>query len=179
MSLRFALIGLLRERPASGYDLMRVFEKSLHQVWPATKSQVYAELAKLADAGLIEVTAEGPRGRREYAPTEAGLTQLRHWLVEITPEENQRSETLLRVFLLGAVDRPQAKEFLLAVRERTLADLARLDALTAGIDWDRHRDDDDDLVRYGLMAMEWSRRMMEMTRDWSEWAAARIPDPHP
>ena len=174
MSLRHALIGLLRERPASGYDLMQIFEKSLHQVWPATKSQVYAELAKLADAGLIAVTAEGPRGRREYAPTEAGLVELRHWLVEVTPEENQRSETLLRVFLLGAVDRSQAKEFMLATRERTLADLARLDALTASIDWESHGDDD--LLRYGIIVMEWGRRMMEMTRDWSDWAAARIPD---
>ncbi|MFI9384468.1 PadR family transcriptional regulator [Kutzneria sp. NPDC052558] len=172
MSLRHALIGLLRERPASGYDLMNVFDKSLRQVWPATKSQVYAELAKLDEAGLIEVTAEGPRGRREYAPTEAGLAELRHWLLETVPDQVQRSETLLRVFLLGAVDRAQAKEFMLAVRERTLADLARLDALANSIDWER----DDDPTRYGVIVMEWGRRMVEMTRDWSEWAATRIPD---
>ena len=175
MSLRHALIGLLRERPASGYDLMQVFDKSLHQVWPATKSQVYAELAKLDEAGLITVTAEGPRGRREYAPTEAGLAELRHWMLETTPDETQRSETLLRVFLLGAVDRAQAKEFMLAIRERTLADIARLDALTDSIDWDWRQDDD--LLRYGAIVMEWGRRMMEMTRDWSEWAADRIPPP--
>ncbi|HTI21134.1 MAG TPA: PadR family transcriptional regulator [Kutzneria sp.] len=174
MSLRHALIGLLRERPASGYDLMQIFEKSLHQVWPATKSQVYAELAKLADAGMIAVTAEGPRGRREYAPTEAGLVELRRWLVEVTPDEHQRSATLLRVFLLGAVDHAQAREFMLAVRERTLADLARLDALTASIDWDEHGHTD--LARYGAIVMEWGRRMVELTLDWSEWAAARIPD---
>jgi PadR family transcriptional regulator AphA len=172
MSLRHALIGLLHERPASGYDLMQVFDKSLHQVWPATKSQVYAELAKLDEAGLIKVTAEGPRGRREYAPTEAGLAELRHWMLETVPDQIQRSETLLRVFLLGAVDRAQARQFMLAVRERTLADLNRLDALTESIDWER----DDNLTRYGVMVMEWGRRMVEMTRDWSEWAATRIPD---
>ena len=174
MSLRFALIGLLRERPASGYDLMQIFEKSLHRVWPATKSQVYAELTKLDDAGLITVTAEGPRGRKEYAPTEQGLAELRRWMLETTPDDHQRSETLLRVFLLGSVDRPQAKEFLLAIRERTLADIAGLDALTAAIDWNWQ--EDDDLLRYGAIVMEWGRRMMEMTRDWSEWAATRVPD---
>ncbi len=172
MSLRHALIGLLHERPASGYDLMQVFDKSLHQVWPATKSQVYAELAKLDEAGLIKVTAEGPRGRREYAPTEAGMAELRHWMLETVPDQIQRSETLLRVFLLGTVDRAQAKQFMLAVRERTLADLDRLDALTESIDWEQ----DDNLTRYGVMVMEWGRRMVEMTRDWSEWAATRIPD---
>ena len=174
MSLRHALIGLLRERPASGYDLMQIFEASLQRVWPATKSQVYAELARLADAGLIEVTAEGPRGRREYAPTEAGLAELRWWLLETMPEENQRSETLLRVFLLGAVDRAQAKDFLAMVHERTIEDLAALDAFRATIDWDQH--EDEDLFRYGAIVMEWGRRMMEMTREWSEWAANRIPD---
>ena len=175
MSLRHALIGLLRERPASGYDLMQVFDKSLQRVWPATKSQVYAELAKLADAGLITVTTEGPRGRREYAPTEAGLAELRRWMLETTPDDNQRSETLLRVFLLGSVNRTEAKDFLLAIRERTLADIAALDALTASIDWNWR--EDDDLLRYGAIVMEWGRRMMEMTREWSEWAADRVPPP--
>ena len=41
-------------------------------VWPATQSQLYGELNKLADAGLIEVTDIGPRGRKEYRITEAG-----------------------------------------------------------------------------------------------------------
>ena len=35
-------------------------------VWPATQSQLYGELNKLADAGLIEVSDIGPRGRKEY-----------------------------------------------------------------------------------------------------------------
>ena len=41
-------------------------------VWPATQSQLYGELNKLADAGLIEVSDIGPRGRKEYRITEAG-----------------------------------------------------------------------------------------------------------
>ena len=41
-------------------------------VWPATQSQLYGELNKLADAGLIVVSDIGPRGRKEYRITEAG-----------------------------------------------------------------------------------------------------------
>jgi DNA-binding PadR family transcriptional regulator len=36
MSLRHALLGLLANRTASGYDLMKLFGTSLANVWPAT-----------------------------------------------------------------------------------------------------------------------------------------------
>ncbi|NED54550.1 PadR family transcriptional regulator, partial [Micromonospora aurantiaca] len=79
MSLRHAVLGLLAELGgASGYDLLKLFEVSLDNVWPATQSQLYGELGKLTDAGLIEVAAEGPRGRREYRITPSGRAELHH-----------------------------------------------------------------------------------------------------
>ncbi|MDT0478147.1 PadR family transcriptional regulator, partial [Streptomyces sp. DSM 41014] len=53
MSLRMAALGLLAQHPGSGYDLLKRFEKSMANVWPATQSQLYGELNKLAAAGLI------------------------------------------------------------------------------------------------------------------------------
>lgn len=64
MSLRHAVLGLLAESPASGYDLMKMFNASLANVWPATQSQVYGELTKLTTAGLVEVAAHGPAAAR-------------------------------------------------------------------------------------------------------------------
>ena len=60
MSLRIAALGLLAQQPGSGYDLLKHFEKSMANVWPATQSQLYGELNKLADAGLIEVVRHRP-----------------------------------------------------------------------------------------------------------------------
>ena len=71
MSLSHVLLGLLADRPASGYDLLKRFEISLANVWPARQSQIYTELVQLAEGGLIKVAAEGPRGRKEYAITDA------------------------------------------------------------------------------------------------------------
>ena len=45
-------------------------------VWPATQSQLYGELNKLAAAELIEVAEVGARGRKEYRITVAGRTEL-------------------------------------------------------------------------------------------------------
>src|SRR5205085_528765 len=100
MSLRHAALGLLARAPASGYDLLKVFEASMANVWPATQSQLYGELNKLADAGLIAASDVGPRGRKEYAITAAGRAELQRWLTSPQDDPAFRSVRLLRVFLL-------------------------------------------------------------------------------
>jgi PadR family transcriptional regulator AphA len=170
MSLRHALLGLLREQPASGYDLLRIFNHSLHNVWPATQSQIYPELGKLAGEGLLTVSARGARGRKVYTLTDAGLGELRRWLRETEPELHPRSDALLRVFLLGALTRGQAGEYLAWLAQRATEDHAALGALEAVIDWD----DNDDLTAYGRLVMEYGKRLTAMNRDWAQWAAARV-----
>ena len=54
MSLRYALLGLLADRPYNGWQLLKNFEGSLAYAWPALHSQIYPELARLREAGLIE-----------------------------------------------------------------------------------------------------------------------------
>jgi DNA-binding PadR family transcriptional regulator len=96
MSLRHALIGLLAERPASGWDLARRFEEVLGAVWPAGHPQIYGELRKLREDGLIEVESEGPRGRTTYRTTDAGLAEVRAWLNSAEVDHTIRLESLLR-----------------------------------------------------------------------------------
>lgn len=96
MSLRHALIGLLADQPASGYDLSRRFQEVLGSVWPAGHPQIYGELRKLAGEGLIEVDSEGPRGRRAYRATEAGVAEVRRWLTGTEADHTLRLEPLLR-----------------------------------------------------------------------------------
>ena len=67
MSLRHALLGALADRPRTGYGLLKHFEQSLAYAWPASHSQIYPELARLRDEGLIEQTASGARGSRTSA----------------------------------------------------------------------------------------------------------------
>jgi PadR family transcriptional regulator AphA len=174
MSLRHALLGLLREGPASGYDLMQVFKLSMSNIWPATQSQLYTELTKLADSGLLTVTPQGPRGRKEYALTDAGLAELRRWLLETTPEVHPRSEVLLRVFLLAALTPEEAKDYLAWLGERAVEDITDLAALDASIEWD----DDIPPLLYGRLVLEFGRRLSELTREWTEWAAEQIPPGH-
>jgi PadR family transcriptional regulator AphA len=169
MSLRHALLGLLSERPASGYDLLKLFETSLSNVWPATQSQIYTELTKLAGTGLITVAAEGPRGRKEYALTDEGLAELRHWLTETEPQRTTRSDILLRVFFLGVLTPEQARGYLAELIELSDQGNEELRRLVESVDWD-----DGNLSVYGRIALEYGLRFNTMRREWAEWAAGQI-----
>ncbi|MET7921363.1 PadR family transcriptional regulator [Streptomyces avermitilis] len=169
MSLRHALLGLLSERPASGYDLLKLFETSLATAWPATQSQIYTELTKLADTGLIKVAAEGPRGRKEYALTDEGLAELRHWLTETKPQRNTRSDILLRVFFLGVLTPEQARDYLTELIELSDQGYQSLRRLEESVDWD-----DNSLSVYGRIALEYGLRFNAMRSEWAEWAAGQI-----
>ena len=169
MSLRHALLGLLADRPASGYDLLKLFDTSLATVWPATQSQIYTELTKLAHTGLITVAAEGPRGRKEYALTEQGMAELRQWLTETTPQRNTRSEILLRVFFLGVLTPGQAQAYLAELVDMSAQGEESLRRLADSIDWD-----DDNLSSYGRIVLEYGLRFNAMRREWAEWAAGQI-----
>ncbi|NKZ07086.1 PadR family transcriptional regulator [Actinomadura latina] len=170
MSVRHAVLGLIAEMDgASGYDLLKMFEISLGNVWPARQSQLYGELGKLTEAGLIEVAEEGPRGRKEYRITEPGRAELHRWLVDVEPKAARRDDALLRVFFLGLVDPAEAQAYL----RRHVGELDRrlddLHALEKNIHWGG-----DDLSVYGRLAMEYGKRFMAMRRDWFDWALGEI-----
>lgn len=171
MSLRYALLGMLADEPASGYDLLQRFKNSLAEVWPATQSQIYTELTKLADTGLISVADAGARGRKEYTITDDGLAQLRHWLTQTTPKRVARNEMLMRVFFLGAVTTAEARKYLSGLEAGSARAHKDLESLKSSIDWD-----DSDLSVYGRIAMEWGERFYAMHREWAQWALEQIPE---
>ena len=163
MSLRFAALGLQAQQPGSGYDLLRRFEYSMANVWPATQSQLYGELNKLAGDGLIEVSDVGPRGRKEYRVTEQGRAALAQWLTHPQDDPPHRSAPLLRVFLLGELPPDQARDHLVAIAAHADSELARL----------QHQHDslqpwgDSDEEFYGGAALQYGLRTAEMEGDWA------------
>src|SRR4051794_26245252 len=126
VSLRHALLGMLAVQPGTGYELAQRFDSSMSNAWYASHSQIYPELARLQEAGMVEVVGEGARRSRTYAVTEAGREELRTWMLETVPNRAQRNETSVRWFLLPLLDPPDRR----AVLER---DLAELIAYRAGL----------------------------------------------
>jgi DNA-binding PadR family transcriptional regulator len=169
VSLRMAALGLLAQSPASGYDLLRTFDKSMANVWSATQSQLYGELNKLDEAGLIEVADIGPRGRKEYRITKAGRTELQRWVMDPENDPPFRDASLLRVFLLGEVAPEQARRHMVAVAEHADAEVKRLEALRDSIEWGN-----DDSLFFGAAALEYGLRVNAMEADWARWVIGEI-----
>jgi PadR family transcriptional regulator, regulatory protein AphA len=169
MSLRHGLLGLLAQGPASGYDLLKIFELSLANVWAATQSQLYTELNRLAEAGLVTVVAEGPRGRKEYDISEEGREELRRWLTEVEPTVSPRSDMLLRVFFLGEVSQAEAKAYLLDRARVAAENFERLNGVRKIAE-----EGDDSLSLHGRLALEYGLRASAMQKEWAEWAAEQL-----
>ena len=173
MSLRHALLGLLADRPSSGYELAKRFELSPGNVWTARHSQIYPELQKLADQGLVAAGAEGPRGRREYTITDAGGAELRHWLTSPMPDRAVRDAANLRVFFLWTLPTETAAAYVDGVGARNRANLEALDALDSSVPWDESGSD-----FMARLMLERGRMWSAAMAQWSDWAAAEIRAHH-
>ena len=179
VSLRIATLGLLAQNPGSGYDLLKRFEGSMANVWPATQSQLYGELGKLAGDGLIEVSAVGPRGRKEYRVTADGRAELRRWITSPGADPPLRRPDLLRVFLLGQIPAAEARAFFVGVAEHAESELERYRHIRDEIAWS---DDPADAPAdfYGRAALEYGLRDAGMESRWARWVIDEMDRlPHP
>jgi DNA-binding PadR family transcriptional regulator len=171
MALRYALLGILAERPRSGWRLVEHFRSTLGYAWPAVHGQVYPELARLREAGLIEQVGAGPRGAKEYAITPAGAAAVRDWLRETEPSRATRSDPLLRVFLLWLLEPAEAEAHLRREAEHLRGLLGELEAVAAG-----PREDTRVELAYGL-ALDWGLRETRARLAWAEAAIATVASP--
>jgi DNA-binding PadR family transcriptional regulator len=170
MSLRYALLDLLAAgQPMSGYDLTREFSASLANVWPAQHSQIYPELARLAGDGLIVQTGEGPRGRKVYEATPAGVEALRSWLRDTEPDYGVRSDAFLRNFCLWVLPTDEALAHLARDRAEYARHLGYLDAAIVEVDWSTTPS-----MRGRRLAIDFGHRLFSELLAWVDWATAQV-----
>lgn len=99
MSLPHAILTALLEKPSSGLELTRRFDKSIGFFWSATHQQIYRELARLEDAELIRAVPQPPsRGqRKEYEVLPDGRAELRRWVAAGQDPRPERDPLMVRV----------------------------------------------------------------------------------
>jgi DNA-binding PadR family transcriptional regulator len=105
MSLPHALLTALVERSCSGSELAARFDRSIGYFWHATHQQIYRELARLEEAGLIEsLPEEATRGRkRAYRVLPAGRDELKAWIPQEDDPAALRDEFMVRLRAEAAV----------------------------------------------------------------------------
>jgi DNA-binding PadR family transcriptional regulator len=118
MALRDAILAALLEGESSGYDLAKDFDASVANFWSATPQQLYRELEKMADEGLVAariVPQERRPNKRMFALTEAGRAALHDYTARSPKPTAVRDELLVQV---QAVEAGDADAVRAAVRDR-------------------------------------------------------------
>jgi DNA-binding PadR family transcriptional regulator len=99
MSLSYVLLTSLIEKPSTGIELARRFDRSMGFFWNATHQQIYRELNAMLQKGWISTLAdEDPNARKKTYKVDAlGRKELAHWLTEQSPPAQLREELMVRL----------------------------------------------------------------------------------
>ncbi len=87
-TLKYAILGLLMQAPVTGYDISKAFGVGLGSFWNAKHSQIYPELKRLTEEGLIEyrTVIQGEKLEKKlYEITPAGKEDFLAWLAQDQP----------------------------------------------------------------------------------------------
>ncbi|MEU8758793.1 PadR family transcriptional regulator [Streptomyces sp. NPDC048659] len=132
MALEHAILVSLLEKPGSGYELARRFERSIGYFWTATHQQIYRVLKRMENDGWVaarDVPQQGRPDKREYSVADLGRAALSSWLHEPIEPESVRHD--LAVKIRGAAfDDPAA--LVTEVRRHRAAHEERLARYLAG-----------------------------------------------
>jgi DNA-binding PadR family transcriptional regulator len=125
----YVILGMVRNEPRSGYEIKAVVDNTTRFFWAASYGQIYPELKRLSEAGLVEGidASTGDRKRTRFAITADGKAELVDWLRRPPEVAEMREEGLLKLFFAGVLKPAEAVETLRAMRRaRTeLADRLR------------------------------------------------------
>jgi DNA-binding PadR family transcriptional regulator len=126
MSTPHAILIALLEKPSSGYDLARRFDRAIAYFWQATHQQIYRELGRMVDAGWVTVVEEDAAAtatrKKVYRVLPVGREEVARWARETRLGVDDRNLLLLKLRAdavigpLGLAD--QVQQMIVDARER-------------------------------------------------------------
>jgi DNA-binding PadR family transcriptional regulator len=109
--LGYAILGLLSREELSGYDVMGRMRGRVGHFWEARHSQIYPELARLEEGGLVthRVVEQHDRpDKKVYRITPSGLEALERWVTEPPVSRPARDELVLKAYSLWLAEPGEA-----------------------------------------------------------------------
>ena len=114
---KFAILGVLSYKPASGYDIKKFCDNSLSYFWNENYGHIYPVLKNLEQEGLISRETEYNEGKPPkniYTLTKSGQSALNKWLSDTVEFQWGRNEFLLQlVFSKDMAPEEMIKNFLI------------------------------------------------------------------
>lgn len=124
----YVILGMVSREPRSGYEIKSLVDNTTRFFWTASYGQIYPELRRLSEAGLVSGSdaPTGGRKRTVYEITADGEEELKAWLRKPPETYELREEGLLKLFFAGVLPREEAAQILRSMREHRLAMVERL-----------------------------------------------------
>ena len=100
----YVILGLLAERPLSGYQIKKIIDIRFQFFWSESFGQIFPALKSLTVQGLVEecpLEAPGGHAAKMYQITPAGKAALIDWLSQPVEKESLRLEILLKTYFSG------------------------------------------------------------------------------
>lgn len=100
MALDHALLVSLLEKPSSGYELARRFDRSIGYFWHATHQQIYRVLARMEAAHWIvaEIQAgDNAPDRKVFSVSADGRAELSRWMAQAVEPEGTRDALMVKL----------------------------------------------------------------------------------
>ncbi|MGA8745077.1 MAG: PadR family transcriptional regulator [Solirubrobacterales bacterium] len=118
----YVILGMLSAQPQSGYEIKALVDTTTRFFWAASYGQIYPELKRLSELGLIEGMSAPTGGRRRtvYRISSDGRAALRDWLRQPPATYEMREEGLLKLFFAGALPPGEGGGILASMREHRL-----------------------------------------------------------
>ncbi|WP_327426554.1 PadR family transcriptional regulator [Streptomyces sp. NBC_01236] len=173
MSLPHAILTALLERPSSGLELTRRFDKSIGYFWSATHQQIYRELGKLEAEGYIRaLPSEQPaRGQKKsYEVLPAGRAELARWTAAAQDPKPMRDTMLLRLRASAVVGTAGIEADLhrhLALHQRQLAEYEEIQER----DFPPGKDTPQDRLRHLVL-----RAGIDLETFWTQWLTRALEE---
>jgi PadR family transcriptional regulator, regulatory protein AphA len=166
------ILGMLRLGLRTGYDIKKGIDLSTRFFWGASYGQIYPELKRLTEAGLVRANPR-PRGkvkRNEYTLTKAGERALQDWLTDTDSIYELRDEGLLRLFFGDLVSKDDVLANLRARREIFELYLKRFREIEVGA----RTGFAEDSQLYPYLALTYGIGLLEFSIAWYEETERRL-----
>jgi len=129
------ILGMIRHGRPTGYEIKQLVDVSTRFFWAASYGQIYPELARLEEAGLVESEPDpsSARRRREYRLTAEGERALDEWLASSGDLIYEvRDEGLLKLFFSDSLEPEKQLELIRAMRDHHQGIVDQLNAVEPG-----------------------------------------------
>ena len=128
MPLQHALLATLLDGDATGYELAKRFDLAASNFWHAQRAQLYSELNRMEDAGLVsaETVLQTTRpNKRVFSLTEDGLEELRRFVAEPSDRIALKDDLMVKITAVDVADHDAALADIERRRQSAAAQLAR------------------------------------------------------